>query len=374
MHLPRLYSGLGFPRPSITAPAAFAGSCFSSISLQATILNKEEDLIRHHHSISALSVFNASISVANKVAPDTIPIKDCQHFLTTVQSKDIFETQIRVCDNPLVNAFMKCQAVACTVPGANGFIHVPPIHNDVVDYRLSNDIFYLSLRLALGLPVFTTPTACPFCKNGINDVHGIHAVACNGKGSSTNRHDCVRNLIHSYCNQGRLVAEMEVSNILEPVNPLDPLKAKRVDNLIHHVSTFGGSSVAVDVTIAASTHGHSNNVPDFKPEDIFNVKSNLKNDKYKAICEQENYKFIPFVCLSLGGLCPNATALIKYIATAVAEVQGVDHSAAVQNMRNSIAIALAKSQAYAILSRGLQTESLFSSPSPLDSELHVNNL
>jgi len=275
---------------------------------------------------------------------------------------------------------MKCQAVACTVPGANGFIHAPPINNDKVDYRLSNTVFDLSLRRALGLPVYTKSSACPFCANGINDVHGIHAVACNGKSSSTNRHDSVRNLLHSFCLQGRLVAHMEVPNILEPievvdpaVNPAEPVrKAKRVDNIIESVATFGGCSVAIDVTIASSTHGFSNNVLDFKPEEIFNAKSNYKINKYKAICEQENYKFVPFVCLSLGGLCPNATALIKYIATAVAAAQGIDHSAAVQDMRNSIAIALAKSQAYAIHSRGLQTESLFSSASPLDCELSVN--
>jgi hypothetical protein len=74
----------------------------------------------------------------------------------------------------------------CTVPGTNGFIHSPPIHTDKVNYHLSPtpSMTLISLRLALGLPVYILNLQpLPFTHmTYINDVHGIHAVACNGKG------------------------------------------------------------------------------------------------------------------------------------------------------------------------------------------------
>ena len=91
----------------------------------------------------------------------------------------------------------------CTVPGTNGFIHSPPIHTDKVNYHLSPtpSMTLISLRLALGLPVYILNLQpLPFTHmTYINDVHGIHAVACNGKGfQHQSSWLSLHNLLHSF--------------------------------------------------------------------------------------------------------------------------------------------------------------------------------
>ena len=64
--------------------------------------------------------------------------------------------------------------------------------------------FRISSKYRLGVPVYDAERQCPFCKAGVLDICGDHAIACHGRGDAIARHDRIRNKIVSACSSPNL--------------------------------------------------------------------------------------------------------------------------------------------------------------------------
>ena len=69
--------------------------------------------------------------------------------------------------------------------------------------------FKISAKYRLSVPVYDAEKKCPFCKAGVLDIYGDHAIACHGRGEAIARHDRIRDKIVSACSSANLSPVVE---------------------------------------------------------------------------------------------------------------------------------------------------------------------
>ena len=355
LHLPRHFSGLNFPHPSIVSLSAYTGSAFQSISLQAVILNKDPATLLDRYNNFILPTFNNSLEPSLRVAPisNVNDIKN-QHMLSRIQASNIFKNDVLNSPDPRMSNDDKKCAIACAHEDAVNIFQVNPTRSDYHNNELANHEMDIAVRLYLNLPVYAKEVKCPFCSKGILDVAGMHAIACAGKGDCNNRHNALQNLIHEWCIALGFDAHKEVGGLLPP--KMDG-SGKRLDNLISGFLNAGDAGL--DVTI---THGFNDSnilFNNFKAESPILAKHNEKDDKYKTICYDRKIHFIPVVFTHLGGLGKGTILVLKAIARGQAAKAQITTTVAMERLRSAIAVSLAKRQAFAIQSRGDAQSVLF---------------
>ena len=88
-------------------------------------------------------------------------------------------------------------------------------------FHMASNEIRISVKYRLGVPVYEAERKCPFCKAGVLDIYGDHAIACHGRGDAIARHDRIRDKIVSACSSANLsqVVEKKEPNSRKPVTP-----------------------------------------------------------------------------------------------------------------------------------------------------------
>ena len=109
--------------------------------------------------------------------------------------------------------------------------------------------FRISAKYRLGVPVYDEERKCPFCKAGVFDNYGDHAIACHGGGDAIAGHDQIRDKIVSACSSANLSPVVEKKN-------LTPESQSRPGDIF--VPTWKAwKPAAFDVTVTSSMQSKS---------------------------------------------------------------------------------------------------------------------
>ena len=102
----------------------------------------------------------------------------------------------------------------------------------------------LSISFSLGIAVYDQERKGPYCKSGILNSFGDHAVACHGRGDAIARHDRFRDRIASACSKANLSPVIEKRNLIAENN-------SRPED-VYLPSWKSGQSAALDITVTSS--------------------------------------------------------------------------------------------------------------------------
>ena len=109
--------------------------------------------------------------------------------------------------------------------------------------------FRISAKYRLGVPVYDAERKCPFCKAGVLDIYGDHAIACHGRGDAIARHDRIRDKLVSACSSANLSPVVEKKNLI-------PESQSRTGDIF--VPTWkAGKPAAFDITVTSSLQSNS---------------------------------------------------------------------------------------------------------------------
>ena len=76
----------------------------------------------------------------------------------------------------------------------------------------------VSAKYRLGVLVYDAGRKCPFCRAGVLDIYGDHAIACHGRGDSIAKHDRIRDKIMSACSSANLSPVVEKRILFQKVS------------------------------------------------------------------------------------------------------------------------------------------------------------
>ena len=117
----------------------------------------------------------------------------------------------------IMKNFMVSKSLACeresarllslSVRHAGAWLSAPPI--PALGLHMAPNEFRISAKYRLGVPVYDAKRKCPFCKAGVLDIYGDHAIACQGRGDSIARQDPIRDKIVSACSSANLSPVVE---------------------------------------------------------------------------------------------------------------------------------------------------------------------
>ena len=87
-----------------------------------------------------------------------------------------------------------------------------------IGLHLSAKLFQISVKYRLGIVVYDQERKCPYCKSGVLDTFGDHAVACRGRGDAIARHDRISDRIASPYLAANLSPVIEKRNLIAENN------------------------------------------------------------------------------------------------------------------------------------------------------------
>ena len=343
------FGGLQLPSIACASPAAYTGSSFDSINLQAKLLKLEPPLVLHHFRSSILPRF-MSLVAPEVIATISLPSGKAPQYLTGKLAQKALQDLLQVVD-PQVSAYERKVLLTQSsgVKGTAAILHVAPVASSFHDHRLPNDVFLITIKQLLGLPVYTFEDKCHCC-NAILDIYGVHASSCaGGSFTASRKHNGIRDRIHKLGIDAGLQLEREVLHLLPGSN-------ERPADIFGH-NLLDGKNVAYDVVVASSC-GSSGLWENYNTKDVINEAITEKNKSYLAKCAARSIKFIPLVFLSLGGHSDSFETLITLLANRYAEKKRVTVSAASIHIRAEVAVSVANSQGMSILYRGYKSHCL----------------
>ena len=101
--------------------------------------------------------------------------------------------------------------LSLSVRHAGAWLSAPPI--PALGLHMAPNEFRISAKYRLGVPVYDAER-CPFCKAGVLDIYGDHAIACHGREDAIARHDRIRDKIVSACSSANLSPVVEKKNLI----------------------------------------------------------------------------------------------------------------------------------------------------------------
>ena len=144
---------------------------------------------------------------------------------------------------------------------------------------------------------------CPFCKAGVLDIHGDHAIACHGRGDAIASHDRIRDKIVSACLFANLSPEVEKKNLI-------PGSQSRPGD-IFVPTRKAGKPAGFDVTVTSSLQSNS----------LTNAatKTGYAADEreyclHKDNCPKMGITFVPLAIEVLGGRSATFKKTLKRLA------------------------------------------------------------
>ena len=153
--------------------ASYVGSVLSS-----------EDLVSKKTGESPKNclVFQDLYSSIAQLDISNLSQKTIQHVLDNEKFHDLKENL--TCERE------STRLLSLSVRQAGAWLSAPPI--PALGLHMAPNEFRISEKYRLSVPVFDAERKCPFCKAGVLDIYGDHAIACHGRGDAIAKHDRIR--------------------------------------------------------------------------------------------------------------------------------------------------------------------------------------
>ena len=244
-------------------------------------------------------------------------------------------------------------------PGAGAWLHAPPC--EALGLHLASPLFKVLVRMRLRLALSDKDIACPLC-DGIADRFGDHARMCPCGGDRTKRHHRLRSVLAARAQAAGLSPEIEKSGLLPPRpeehgGPEDgssrgQSSRRPADVWVPSWGVHGPAAFDLAVTsglrqgqAAASTADGSRAAAAY--EDRKNQHLNTL-----STCTAEGFQFLPLVAEACsGGWGPVATKTWKELAAAIAARSNESVATETERLLQSLAVALQRENARAVLRR-----------------------
>ena len=166
--------------------------------------------------------------------------------------------------------------------------------------------FRISAKYRLGVPVYDAERKCPFCKAGVLDIYGDHAIACHGRGDAIARHDRIRDNLVSACSSANLSPVVEKKNLI-------PESQSRPGDIF--VPTWkAGKPAAFDVTVTSSLQSNSLTNADTKAGYALDAADERKYCLHDDNCAKMGITFVPLATEVLGGISATFKKTLKRLA------------------------------------------------------------
>src|ERR1700761_527783 len=208
---------------------------------------------------------------------------------------------------------------------------------------LSDTHYQIAAKLALGIPPVSLPSDCSSChKANACAADPFHPLSCNSqKGREiTLRHDAVVNdLQHGIRAAGGACTKEPTRLSADGDNSRPDLQA-----------VIGAEQVLVDVTIGNPTCQTYQDQCSEEQLKCTAMAEQRKINKYSAMAEIQNAKFIPFAVEMYGGLGRSAKKLLKMISKSARDQMLMwPYHQIIQNLKGEIAVSIQRGNAIAIL-------------------------
>ena len=234
------------------------------------------------------------------------------------------------------STFDRARLLAEASEGASSWLTVIPSSalNLVYDARE----FTTLLRFWLGMPVFDSVCACPWC--GVaQDCAGYHALTCKKTGLKVLRHNALRELFLHHCSLGGIEAERETPGLL-PDSPGE----RPADVLLPSsfaIPNFDSQPICLDFAVAHTQQNKYILRASVKSgAAAADYEENVKDKKYADECQKQGLRFVPMVVEVFGAWGEKAAPIIKFICRAVANRKGLDEDRADVYFRRACSVVL----------------------------------
>ena len=193
--LPINISGLGLRQSQEQYRAAYVGSVLASDDLVQKITNQRaSDNEVFKELYASLEPFNLT-SYSQKKIQEAI---DTDKFSELLRSQSSKREEARL--------------QSLCLPQSGAWLAAPPV--PALGLHLSPCEFQISVKYRLGIAVYEGERKCPYCRSGILDIFGDHAIICHGRGDAISRHDRIRDRIASACSAANLSPVLEQRNLI----------------------------------------------------------------------------------------------------------------------------------------------------------------
>ena len=192
----------------------------------------------------------------------------------------------------------------------------------------------------------TTPKGSAlFCKAGVFDIYGDHAIACHGRGDAIARHDRNRDKIVSACSSANLSLVVEERNLI-------PESQSRPGDIF--IPTWkAGKPAAFDVTVSSSLQSNSLTNAATKAGYALDAADERKYCFHDDNCAKMGITFVPFAIEVLGGISATFKKTINRLAVLSDnrsfQAQGL--SVAFCNLMQSLSVTAIRGSAEMLLAR-----------------------
>ena len=197
------------------------------------------------------------------------------------------------------------------LPHSAAWLNVMP--SPALGLHLRATEFTVSLKLRLGVPIYTTAGPCPACRAPIDRL-GDHALCCGKEGERIARHNALRDALHSTSAAASLGPSKEVRFLL-PGNDQRP-----ADAFLPYWS--GGRDTAWEVTVTnplqRATVAKGATTPGHAASEAFNRKMRVAGEE----CWRQGIVFTPLAVETLGGWHMVVEEELKKLGSALARQTG----------------------------------------------------
>ena len=330
--------GLGFKSTIQYAPAQYVGSFIKSADVVEDHLLKLNLTSQNSIPDNILNKLNQSVDISNEEFLDSIKSSEKPQLvlntLIATEAQRLFESSLVTSkDKSTYNSIKNGEA-------ADIFKRLPYRFGKHV---LSPIYFQSKAKLHLGINQYPYDQKCNSCELDINDRMGTHATICSYGGCTIIRHNKIRDLIISHCNQGGLGAKAE-KNYLIPGSSKKPADCY-IPMWIDH------KKACVDVTVTSPCSITNEFNAACNPGSHLESKYEAKISKYKEVLDQNEYTLIPFVIDTFGGIHPESMLFLKRLASITAIYVGKNWKKVFKDIVADIQFCLARQVARQIVTR-----------------------
>ena len=340
--LPVSQGGLGIRPAADHSSAAFIASLAQTKSIVQELLGGPTAPTRKCDV--ALEIFKtASAGCVNTVLPDEILSCDSQKLL----SRAIDEVrERRLLDMPMEPRF-RALVHSVKLQGTGAFLNAIP--SPALGLRMSSEEFTVSLKMRLGMSVFSADGRCNAGKCKLtSDALGDHALGrCQGNGFKIWRHDMMRNSLFQVAQAACLAPRKEERGHIKDS------AARPGDITLRHWSLSGGKpKTCFDITVVSP-------MTDKNLIDTANGNAKCTGDRarerkikyYKNLNLPSDIDLIPLPVTTFGAWEPQALVHIKELCKMQARTTGKDKHVLTRQVLQKLSVNLQREIADELFAR-----------------------
>ena len=325
-------AGLGLRCTAAHAPAAYPASSLSACpELDASFC--AEAVTAHVDVAAALAALNAQLPGVRALSLDAA-LGSKQRQLSERLDAAGWDACL-LAASPTARAILFSEAGA----GARAFLAAWQNHQPFLELNCAFEWAFLKLLW------------CPRC-DGVLDCQGHHSAVCVAGGERRQRHNAVRDLVHSWAERAGLRPEKERPGLLLPQSPDDVQAARRRPADVY-LPALGGSPAALDFAVTAPQRQETLSIAGRATGAAAASYARHKEahlDTAKC-CESQGIVFVPMVVETTGTWDKGAAVVLNHIARAVAARTGEDAGAAQTALMQELSVVVRTWRARAALRR-----------------------